>query len=201
MNSKNLILLATVMATAIPGQLPSFAQGMPPEARRNIHTLFNQHDKVTRSVQKTDKGYVAITESEDPKVAAALKEHVRQMSARLESGLRVRQWDPAFAEYVKHYSDIEHRFTKTLKGVRMTVTGKTPAAIQAAQNHAAVISSFVQDGWESHDRLHPAATTTGEASVTTPASTNVANAANAAPSGCCRQRTMPAGCCLQKSAK
>jgi hypothetical protein len=132
------------------------AQGMPPEARGNIHTLFNNHDKVTRTVEKTDKGYIATTESNDPKVVAALREHIKQMSARLESGLMVRRWDPAFAEYVAHYRDIKHRFEKTGKGVRMTVTGKTPAAIEVARNHAAVISEFVKDGWKAHDRSHPA---------------------------------------------
>jgi len=84
------------------------------------------------------------------------------MSDRLESGLMVRRWDPAFAEYVGHYKDIKHKFAKTKKGVRMTVTGKTPAAIKVAQNHAAVISEFIKDGWKAHDRSHAAVMGAGE---------------------------------------
>lgn len=159
-------MAALIGAMAIsPIRLP--AQGMPPEARGNIHTLFSHHDKVTRTVEKTDKGYIATTESDDPKVVTALREHIKQMNSRLESGLMVRHWDPAFAEYVAHYKDIEHRFEKTKKGVRLTVTGKTPAAIKVAQNHAAVISEFVKDGWKAHDRSHPAVSGTKEsASIT-----------------------------------
>ncbi|MBL9167761.1 MAG: hypothetical protein JNN07_08470 [Verrucomicrobiales bacterium] len=138
------------------GPLGVHGQGMPPEAQANIHTLFQVHAKITRSVENTKNGYVATTESDDPKAVAALRGHIRQMNARLESGLMVRRWDPAFAEYVAHYSDIRHHFSKTKKGVRMTVTGKTRDAIRVAQNHAAVISEFVKEGWKAHDRSHPA---------------------------------------------
>ena len=157
-------LICTVAASAVRVQ----AQGMPPESRKNIHTLFSNHDKVTRTVEKTGKGYVATTESDDPMVVAALREHIKQMSSRLESGLMVRRWDPAFAEYVAHYKDIKHRFEKTKKGVRMTVTGKTPEAIKVAQNHAGVISEFVKDGWSAHDRSHPAAAEMKEATSAPP---------------------------------
>lgn len=156
MKTMSLTLMVAVIGAMTLTPASIRAQGMPPEARGNIHTLFSHHDKVTRTVEKTDKGYVATTESDDPKVVTALREHVKQMSARLESGLMVRRWDPAFAEYVAHYGDIKHKFAKTTKGVRMTVTGKTPAAIKIAQNHAAVISEFVKDGWKAHDRSHPA---------------------------------------------
>lgn len=51
--------------------LSGWAQGMSPEARKNIHLLFNQHETATRTVTMTRNGYVALTESADPKVAAA----------------------------------------------------------------------------------------------------------------------------------
>lgn len=152
----SLLLAVGLAGTLTWGSLRVSAQGMPPEARANIHALFQGHDKITRTVKTTDKGYIATTESDDPRIVSALREHVRQMSARLESGLMVRRWDPAFAEYVGHYREIRHRFAKTDKGVRMTVTGKTPEAIRVAQNHAGVISQFVRDGWSEHDRSHPA---------------------------------------------
>ncbi|HWN95312.1 MAG TPA: hypothetical protein VNT99_09790 [Methylomirabilota bacterium] len=180
----------TLMAALICAMAASVvrvqAQGMPPESRKNIHTLFSNHAKLTRTVEKTDKGYVATTESDDPQVVAALREHVKQMSARLESGLMVRRWDPAFAEYVEHYKDIKHRFEKTNKGVRMTVTGKTPAAIKVAQNHAAVISEFVKDGWSAHDRSHPAVAQTKE----TPT----------AAQGCCAKGKVGT-CCARQAGK
>ena len=136
---------------------PCLAQGMPPEARKNIHLLFNQHEAVTRSVTMTREGYVAVTESTDPKVAAALREHVQQMEQRLQQGLMVRRHDPAFVEFAAHYTDIRHTVEPTAQGLKVTVTGKTPAAIKVAQNHASVVTDFATHGWEAHDRDHAVA--------------------------------------------
>lgn len=133
-------------------------RGLPQEARAQIQTLFSNHSAIRRQVKLTPTGYTAITESDDPQVAAALKTHVKQMSARLAQGLAVRRWDPAFAEYADHYADLTHEFTETDKGVRMTVNGRTAAAVKVAQNHAGVVSAFASSGWPEHDRRHaPAA--------------------------------------------
>ncbi|MEZ5431179.1 MAG: DUF2892 domain-containing protein [Verrucomicrobiales bacterium] len=121
---------------------PPEGRGMPAEAREVIQILFADHAKIRRAVTMTEDGYMAVTESDDPKVAGALHKHVTQMAERLESGLQVRRWDPAFAEYVAHYKEMDHQFQKTEKGVRMVVKGRTPLAVRVAQNHAAVISAF-----------------------------------------------------------
>jgi hypothetical protein len=136
----------------------SAGRGMPPEAQAQIQALFDGHEKVRRTVTQTEDGYQALTESDDPKVAAALKKHVKQMEARLESGLRVRRWDPAFEEYVAHYADMTHAFEVTEKGVKATVKGKTAVAVKVARNHASVVSAFAAEGWPEHDRKHPAVT-------------------------------------------
>ena len=135
---------------------PPAGHGMPAEAREQIHTLFENHDKIRREVTKTEDGYVAVTESDDAGVAKALQKHVAQMEERLESGLMVRRWDPAFEQYVSHYKAMEHTFEATDKGVRMVVKGRTALAAKVAQNHAAVISDFVAHGWTEHDVKHPA---------------------------------------------
>lgn len=131
-------------------------QGMPPALRENIHTLFDRHDTVRRTVTETDDGYVSVTESDDPRVAGALREHVAQMEARLKEGFGVRRWDPAFPEYAAHYRDMEVKMEPTDKGLRVTVKGRTPEAVRVARNHATVVSDFAAHGWEAHDRSHPA---------------------------------------------
>ena len=140
------------------------AQGMPTEARRNIHLLFNQHEAVRRTVTLTPDGYVSLTESDDPKVAGALKEHVRQMEDRLKAGLMVRRHDPDFAEFAKYYDQMTTVIEPTGKGLRVSVTGTTPAAVQVAQNHANVVTDFATHGWEGHDREHAAVLNAGVAS-------------------------------------
>jgi hypothetical protein len=158
---KTAILLCTAALFAASTSR-SHAQGMPPEAREKIHHLFDHHMKLKRTVTVTDTGYTALTESNDAATAAALKAHVKQMSARLKSGLMVRRWDPAFAEYVEHYDEMEHRYEPTDKGMKATVTGKTALGIKIAQNHAKAVSDFAAHGWEAHDRTHAAAS--GESS-------------------------------------
>lgn len=133
---------------------PPEGRGLPAEAREVIQSLFADHAKIRRAVTTTEDGYVAVTESDDPKVSGALHKHVAQMAERLESGLQVRRWDPAFAEYVAHYKEMDHQFQQTEKGVRVVVKGRTPLAVKVAQNHAAVISAFAANGSEEHDRRH-----------------------------------------------
>jgi hypothetical protein len=147
-------LLATTLAVS------ASAQGMPPEARDNIHRLFDQHAAVKRTVTLTATGYTALTESDDPLVAKTLREHVDQMRARLDAGMGVRRWDPAYDEIVRHYKDLELKVEPTEKGLRVVMTGKTPAAVKIAQNHAQIVSKFVAHGWSEHDVEHPAVAAT-----------------------------------------
>lgn len=158
-STKTLSLFALITSAVIA---TSCAQqggpGMPTAAREQIHALFDNHTKIRRELKLTATGYTATTESDDPKVTAALQKHVKQMQERLGSGLSVRRWDPAFAEYCDHYAEMDHRFTPTAKGVCMTVTGRNAAAIKIAQNHAKVVSAFAAQGWSEHDIKHDTVT-------------------------------------------
>jgi hypothetical protein len=153
------LLLSLLTAVLLPAT-PAPAQGMPPEARDNIHRLFDRHAAIQRSVTLTATGYSAITESEDPVIAGTLRAHVDQMRARLEAGLGVRQWDPAYAEMSRHYADLDLKVEPTAKGLRVVMTGRTPAAVKVAQNHAQIVSKFAAHGWAEHDVSHPAVANT-----------------------------------------
>lgn len=150
------LVFGTVLATTMAAASMALGQGMPPEARENIHTLFNGHDKLQRELKLTDDGYEAMTQSKDEEIASALQKHVQQMQERLDSGLAARRWDPAFAEYRAYYDDIDFKVEKIEQGVKVVAHGKTPEAAKVARNHAKVINEFVNDGWDAHDRLHPA---------------------------------------------
>ncbi|MBX3733281.1 MAG: hypothetical protein KF791_11880 [Verrucomicrobiae bacterium] len=176
-------LLAGVLAASAACATIATAQGMPPEARGNIHLLLNEHEAVTRTVTMTRDGYVALTESDNPKVAAALREHVRQMEERLKSGLMVRRHDPAFVEFAEHFDEIRHVMEPTGKGLKMMVTGTTPAAVKVAQNHATVVTDFAANGWEAHDRDHAAVLPS--AAGPAPAAGELSTAANTSAPGCC----------------
>lgn len=125
-----------------------------------IHSLFAAHDKIDRAVELTDSGYRATTTSRDREVAALLQKHVAEMSERLDGGMSVRHWDPAFAELREHYDDTTVKIENIDGGVSVSVSGKTPAAIKVVRNHAAIVSGFVEKGSEEMHQTHPAVTVT-----------------------------------------
>lgn len=183
----------TALATAVSFSPASVrGQGMPAEARNNIHQLFHQHTNATRKVTFTKDGYVAVTETDDPKLAKVLREHVSQMRGRLRGGRMVRGWDPAFRELAEHYDDISHRVEATEKGLRITVRGKTPEAVKVAKNHAEIVSGFATQGWAAHDARHPRVVDSAEAAKARPIG-------GAAKAGCPKERKSgeTSGCALK----
>lgn len=121
-----------------------------------IHALFAAHEKIDRVVEITDSGYKAKTTSQDKAIAALLKKHVAEMVARLDGGMNVRHWDPAFAEFREHYDDTTVVIDNIAGGVSVTVAGKTAAAIKVVRNHAAIVSGFVEKGSREMHQTHSA---------------------------------------------
>lgn len=122
-----------------------------------IHTLVANHTKINRTVEMTDTGYKSRTVSDDPEIARTLQKHVKEMRERLGTGMMIRRWDPAFAELVEHYKEIDHEFKEVDGGVEMIAKGKTPEGIKIAQNHARIVSGFVEKGPAQMQASHPTA--------------------------------------------
>ncbi len=78
------------------------------------------------------------------------------MAARLDGGMSVRHWDPAFAEFREHYEDTSVEIENIEGGVSVSVAGKTQDAIKVVRNHAAIISGFVEKGSKEMHQTHPA---------------------------------------------
>lgn len=125
-----------------------------PEHNRLIQMLAANHNAIERFHEITTDGYRARTTSKDPELAAALKSHVHYMKARLDAGLPVRQWDPAFREVFQHHAAIQTEFTDLDNGIEVVVRGTTPEAIAVARNHGKVVSGFVADGPQGVQRHH-----------------------------------------------
>ena len=130
---------------------------LPAEQREKIHDLFANHKAIERKLTLTKTGYTSRTTSKDPKIAATLKAHVSYMEKRLDAGFPVRRWDPAYAEFFEHYDQLDTTITKIPAGLEVVVTGKTPEAVKVAQNHAKIISGFIENGEVEHHARHPAA--------------------------------------------
>ncbi len=147
------------------GQGPGHG-GMSDDFRGVIHTLFAEHESFERSVELTEDGYRATTTSKDPAMAKMVQKHVSQMQERLDGGMGVRHWDPAFAEMRAHYDDMAVKIENVEGGVAVSVVGKTPEAVKVAQNHAKIVSGFVEKGETQMHAKHATALGDGKVAET-----------------------------------
>lgn len=129
---------------------------LPEEQRKIVHQLAEHHKELVRKVTMTEKGYTATTTTKNKELAAMLQKHVAYMKKRLDSGAMVRRWDPAYAEMVAHYDDLEATIEVIDGGVKATINGKTPRAVKIAQNHAKIVTSFTKKGTEELHKEHAA---------------------------------------------
>jgi hypothetical protein len=87
-----------------------------------------------------------LTESEDPEIAAKIREHVRSMYDRVEEGRPIHLRDPLFAEIFDHADEIHMEMTETEKGLRVRETSENPYVVKLIQAHAEVVNRFVENG-------------------------------------------------------
>lgn len=114
-----------------------------------IHALLADHEAITRRVEDIPGGVETWTESDDPEVAARIREHVRQMKARLESGQPMRRWDPLFAALFENAAAISMEIEDTERGVRVVETSDDPEVVVLIRQHAhRAVSEFVEGGME-----------------------------------------------------
>ena len=125
----------------------------------------------------TKDGVETVTESNDPKIAAKIKEHVAAMYKRVHEQRPIHMRDPLFAEIFQHTKKIEMKVEKTVKGVKVTETSKDAYVAKLIQEHANVVSLFVENGFDEAHRNH-AVPSRGAADIG-------ANKESAPAAGCC----------------
>lgn len=133
--------------TTTPATAPSTQARTPVNAHATIADLFANHLKIKRTVEDIDGGIRATTTGDTPAVALAIKTHVKQMKARLESGHPMRRFDPLFRELFAHYDKITMDIKDLPNGVEVTETSKDPQVVLLIRQHAhAAVSEFVKQG-------------------------------------------------------
>lgn len=142
---------------------PGRRGGPPADIRADqevFHYLLANHDKIQRTVTKTEKGVETLTESDSPEVAAKIQEHVSAMHRRVVEGRGLRFWDELFSAVFKHHKSIKMDYTKTEKGVKVVETSDDPLVIGLIQAHSDVVSLFVDSGFDEAEKNHPVPKTT-----------------------------------------
>jgi len=121
-----------------------------------FHYLLENHKAIRRTVKHLDNGVETLTESDKPEVAAKIQEHVAAMHQRVKDGRGLRFWDELFVAIFKKYDKIAMTVEKTDKGVRVKETSGDPFTVKLIQAHAAVVSKFVEFGFDEAHKNHPA---------------------------------------------
>jgi len=114
----------------------------------DIHELFVNHDKITRTVTNLPDGIRTLTESDDPRIRQLLQEHVGDMLKRVDAnddpGLPIES--PALRSIFKNYDKIQTKVETTDKGVVVVQTSTDPDTVAVLQWHASEVTDFVKDG-------------------------------------------------------
>ncbi len=151
---KILLIIFFFVMLAAPAQSEPMRGPLPEEQQELIRLIAADPGKIQRVAESTEHGYRARTTSEDPLVATALVAHVRYMKKRMDSGGRVRNWDPAFRELAKFHHRMETNIRELPDGLEIEVTGKDPEATLVARNHARIVSGFASEGTTAVQRKH-----------------------------------------------
>ncbi|HTS40299.1 MAG TPA: hypothetical protein VMH84_07155 [Xanthobacteraceae bacterium] len=113
-----------------------------------IHELIINHDLIRRTVTNLPDGIRTVTESDDPRIALFIKEHVAGMGERVNT-----QRDPglpiesqALHMIFRNKDKIKTAAETIEKGVIVTQTSNDQETVVALQQHASEVSDLVRDG-------------------------------------------------------
>ncbi len=113
---------------------------------RTIMQLFRNHGAIRRRVETIEGGVRAITESDDPEVAALLQAHVSSMYRRVEEGKLFTMMSPTLPTMFANARRYRRVLALTPKGVVVTESTTDQALERTIVAHAGEISGFVARG-------------------------------------------------------
>ena len=109
--------------------------------------LFRHHSEIHRNVTVLPDGVRAVTESDNPEVAALIQEHVGDMYTRIDQdrpfAYPMSQTVPVLFRNTSRY---RRQLEITPKGVAITETASDADMVKLIKAHAREISGFVTDG-------------------------------------------------------
>ena len=141
-----LLLLTFVFISGGQMAIAQMRGPLPDEQREIIQYMAAHHDELSRVVAINKNGYSATTASKNEVLSTKLKKHFAYMQKRVGSGAMVRRWDPAYAELVEYYDQIEVNVEYLDNGIRVVFVGTTPEGVKVAQNHAQIVTGFTNEG-------------------------------------------------------
>jgi hypothetical protein len=113
-----------------------------------IHQLFANHNQVHRTVEEIPGGVRAVTESDNPQVAALIKEHVPTMYQRIENrqGIPMIMMSSTLPVMAQNPNLYHRQLEMTSKGIVVTETSNDPDMVVVIREHAREVTGFVEVG-------------------------------------------------------
>ncbi|MCO6458321.1 MAG: hypothetical protein J5I93_23690, partial [Pirellulaceae bacterium] len=132
-----------------PGQDPQFQ-----EDHNVFFFLLENRDAIRRTIKNLPDGIETVTESDKPEVAAKIQEHVAGMYERVEHGRPIHMRDPLFRAIFANAKKIKIETKETDHGIWVRETSSDPLVARLLQEHAKVVSLFIQNGFTELHRNH-----------------------------------------------
>ncbi|CAN1208680.1 hypothetical protein TUMEXPCC7403_00565 [Tumidithrix helvetica PCC 7403] len=115
---------------------------------RIIHQLFADRDLVHRTVEQIPNGIRAVTESDDPEIAARIQTHVAKMYRHLDekSAFPGIGMAPTLPELFRNVDRYQRQMQMTPKGVIVSETSSDADMVLLIREHAREVDRFISEG-------------------------------------------------------
>ena len=112
------------------------------------HDLVMNHDRIQRTVINLTNGVRTVTESSDPRIAALIRQHTIEMTARVTAGSdpNLPMESPAVKTIFRNRSLIRTRTDTSATGIIVEQTSTDSLTVIALQRHAAEVTDLVREG-------------------------------------------------------
>ncbi|HEY9661910.1 MAG TPA: hypothetical protein V6C65_25935 [Allocoleopsis sp.] len=115
---------------------------------QTIHQLFAYHDQIHRTVEDIPGGIQAITESDNPDVAALLQTHVSAMYDRINKmqSIPMIGMSTTLPTMVEAADQYQRQFRMTDQGIEIIETSTDPEIVAVIREHAQEVTQFAEQG-------------------------------------------------------
>lgn len=120
-----------------------------------FHRLLERHTEIDRSLEIVANGIRSLTRSRNPELVALLHEHVPSMHERLETGFRLRRWDPLYEAIFDRADAISMEIRLLPDGVEVIEYSDDPDVAALIKAHGATVDAFVARGQAAAAKVSP----------------------------------------------
>ena len=134
--------------TGMPGMMGMSHDSATMALMAGSHQLVMNHERIKRTVTNLPNGVRTVTESDDPRVAALIKDHVATTVARVETGNDpgLPMESPALHAIFRNNAKVHTTTNATAKGMVVVQTSDDSVTVAALQKHASEVSALVDGG-------------------------------------------------------